>query len=97
MANTTITADVAYGGERRYQFQRTAGRTYTVTLRPLAGDADLYTSKFATITRETAQCRSEHGTGADDVCTFTAADSGPNYVIVYGYAQATFTLRVSES
>lgn len=94
--NATYTASISAAAEQRYAFPRQSGRTYAVSLHPTAGDPDLFTSKFSSMTRSDAQCSSLNGAGLDDVCTFTAADSGPNYVIVYGYSAAEYTLRVAE-
>jgi lysozyme len=95
--NQTYSGSVSLGQEKRYSFARTNGRTYTVTLHPTSGDPDLYTSRYATLSRSSYQCASGNGAGTDDVCAFTATDSGTNYVLVYGFSAASYTLRVTES
>jgi surface antigen len=87
---------VSSGGSARYTFPRINGKTYTVTLTPTSGDADLYTSSLSSLSTTSFQCRSTNGGTTPDTCSFTATANGTNYILVQGFSASSFSLRVTE-
>jgi hypothetical protein len=72
------------------------GRSITVEIQPVSGDADLYIGWDTSLSRTSYKCSSEHGTGQLDSCTVAVPNDSAYhtlYIKVYGYSTARAWLR----
>lgn len=99
---THIKNKIAQNTQHNYEFWRVSGNLYTVHLKWLSGDPDLYCSDVpitdAPYPANTAKQISVYGVGQNDWCGFKATTTGWNYTVVYGsspYSESEYEFWVT--
>ena len=97
-ANKQYSGSVAKDGTYLYVFEKTQDKSYVVTVASTnGGDPDVYASTDSAVSKTNNQYASILGAGSNDTVSFTATSSGPFFVLVFGYSNATYSIKVTES
>jgi len=98
----TLTSDkiqdaVARGEGKQYKLTGKKGKAITVTLSDLTADADLRVKAGRKAGLRTFDCKSIKGGTNTDECTITPKEDGTVYVHVFGYRDASYSLKANQN
>jgi len=96
LTNEKLQGTVTKGEGKQYKLSGKKGKAITVTLSDLTADADLRVKAGRKAGLRTFDCKSIKGGTNTDECTITPKEDGTVYVHVYGYREASYSLKATE-